>query len=67
MQRKKANSHYQMVFSVVDGKAGWPYVTTAGSGSGFIAITDWIVEGEQVITGGHSSLAHDAPVAVVGE
>lgn len=56
-----------MVFSVVDGKAGWPYVTTAGSGSGFIAITDWIVEGEQVITGGHSSLAHDAPVAVVGE
>jgi hypothetical protein len=51
----------------MDGKADWSYVTTAGSGRGFIAITDGIVEGEPMITGGHYSLAHDAPVAVVGE
>lgn len=57
----------EMVFAVVDGKADWRYVTTAGTGRGFIAVTEGIVEGEQVITGGHYSLAHDAPVAVVGE
>jgi membrane fusion protein (multidrug efflux system) len=57
----------EMVFTVVDGKADWRYVTTAGSGRGMIAVTEGVAEGEQVITGGHYSLAHDAPVAVVGE
>ncbi|MDM7992055.1 MAG: efflux RND transporter periplasmic adaptor subunit [Candidatus Fermentibacter sp.] len=57
----------EMVFAVVDGRADWRYVTTAGSGRGFTAVVEGVSEGEQVITGGHYSLAHDAPVAVVGE
>lgn len=57
----------QMVFVVSDGRADWRDIVTAGSGRGLIAVTDGVSEGEQVITGGHYSLAHDAPVAVVGE
>ncbi len=57
----------QMVFAVLDGRADWRYVTTAGSGRGMVAVSEGVSEGEPVITGGHYSLAHDAPVAVVGE
>jgi RND family efflux transporter MFP subunit len=55
----------EMVFAIVDGKADWRYVTTAGSGRGFVAVTEGVAEGEQVITSGHYALAHDAPVAAV--
>lgn len=54
-----------MVFKVVDGHAVWQYVTLGPSGRGMVAITDGVLEGETVITSGHYSLAHDAPVAVV--
>ncbi|NLP04841.1 efflux RND transporter periplasmic adaptor subunit [Candidatus Fermentibacteria bacterium] len=54
-----------MVFVVSNGRADWRYVTTTGSGRGFVAVADGVSEGEQVITGGHYALAHDAPVAVV--
>lgn len=54
-----------MVFRVVDGHADWVYVTLGASGRGMVAILDGITEGETVITSGHYSLAHDAPVAVV--
>ncbi len=54
-----------MVFAVVDGHADWRYVTLGPAGRGYVAITDGITEGETVITTGHYSLAHDAPVAVV--
>ena len=54
-----------MVFVVADGKAQWQYVTTGPSGRGLVAIEEGLEEGDQVITSGHYSLAHDAPVAVV--
>lgn len=57
----------EMVFVVEQGRAAWRYVTTAGSGRGYAAVTEGVSAGEQVITGGHYSLAHDAPVAVTGE
>ncbi|MCD4708507.1 MAG: efflux RND transporter periplasmic adaptor subunit [Candidatus Sabulitectum sp.] len=54
-----------MVFAVVDGHADWRYVRLGSSGRGIVAIEDGIIDGEAVITSGHYSLAHDAPVAVV--
>lgn len=56
-----------MVFVVSNGRADWRYVTTTGSGRGFTAVAEGVSEGEQVITGGHYALAHDAPVAVVAQ
>ncbi len=56
-----------MVFVVSDGHADWRYVTTTGSGRGVVAVSEGVSEGEQVITGGHYALAHDAPVAVVAQ
>lgn len=55
----------EMVFVVSDGRADWRYVTIGASGRGFVSILDGVEESEQVITSGHYSLAHDAPVAVV--
>ncbi|PIE52595.1 hypothetical protein CSA37_05790 [Candidatus Fermentibacteria bacterium] len=54
-----------VVFVVLDGRADWRYVTLGASGRGMVALMDNVSEGETVITGGHYSLAHDAPVAVV--
>lgn len=54
-----------MVFAVVDGHADWRYVTLGPAGRGIVEILDGVAEGETVITSGHYSLAHDAPVAVV--
>ena len=54
-----------MVFVVSDGKADWRYVTLGAEGRGIVAVEEGVEEGEQVITSGHYSLAHDAPVAIV--
>jgi len=54
-----------MVFVIEDGKAEWRYITRGPSGRGLVAVSDGVSAGEQVITSGHYSLAHDAPVAVV--
>lgn len=55
-----------MVFVVTDeGHADWRYVTLGPEGRGFVSVTEGVADGEQVITSGHYSLAHDAPVAVV--
>jgi RND family efflux transporter MFP subunit len=54
-----------MVFVVVDGHADWRYVTLGPEGRGMVAVMENIEPGEQVITSGHYSLAHEAPVAVV--
>jgi len=54
-----------MVFVVEGGKAKWQYVTTGPSGRGLVSIEKDLEEGDQVITSGHYSLAHEAPVAVV--
>jgi RND family efflux transporter MFP subunit len=54
-----------MVFVIESGKAQWRYITRGPSGRGLAAVAEGISAGEQVITSGHYSLAHDAPVAVV--
>lgn len=58
-----------MVFVVADGHADWRYVTLGPKGRGYVAVLEsdleGVEEGEQVITSGHYSLAHDAPVAIV--
>jgi len=54
-----------MVFVVLDNHADWRYVTLGSFGRGLVAVMDGITEGEPVITSGHYSLAHDAPVAVM--
>ncbi len=54
-----------MVFVVEEGKALWKYVTVGARGRGLASITEGISEGDLVITGGHYSLAHEAPVAVM--
>lgn len=54
-----------MVFVVSDGHADWRYVTLGPEGRGIVAVEEGVEAGEQVITSGHYSLAHDAPVAVV--
>jgi len=54
-----------MVFVVTDGHADWRYVTLGPEGRGIVAVEEGVEPGEQVITNGHYSLAHDAPVAVV--
>lgn len=54
-----------MVFTVTDDHADWRYVTLGAKGRGYVAVTDGVSNGETVITSGHYSLAHDAPVAVV--
>lgn len=54
-----------MVFVVLDGHADWRYVTLGPEGRGIVAVEEGVEQGEQVITSGHYSLAHDAPVAVI--
>jgi RND family efflux transporter MFP subunit len=54
-----------MVFVVTDGHADWRYVTLGPEGRGIVAVEEGVEQGEQVITSGHYSLAHDAPVAVI--
>ncbi|MEN8209617.1 MAG: efflux RND transporter periplasmic adaptor subunit [Candidatus Fermentibacteria bacterium] len=60
-----------MVFVVMDGHAQWRYINLGPEGRGIVAVVEegnevgFIEEGEQVITSGHYSLAHEAPVAVM--
>lgn len=54
-----------MVFKVIDDHAAWEYVTLGPAGRGMVSILEGVSAGETVITSGHYSLAHDAPVAVV--
>jgi membrane fusion protein (multidrug efflux system) len=54
-----------VIFKVIDDHASWQYVTLGPSGRGQVSITEGVSAGETVITGGHYSLAHQAPVAVV--
>jgi len=58
----------KLVFIVRDGLAKWCYVTTGLEDDQFVEILDsslGLKEGELVITKGHYTLTHDAPVKVV--
>lgn len=54
-----------MVFTVIEDHADWRYVTLGAKGRGYVEVVEGITDGETVITSGHYSLAHDAPVAIV--
>ncbi|MFQ6614495.1 MAG: efflux RND transporter periplasmic adaptor subunit [Fidelibacterota bacterium] len=54
-----------LVFIVKHGLAKWQYVTTGVGNMDFVQILNGVAAGDTVITGGHYSLAHDAPVVVI--
>ena len=55
----------QVVFTLVDGKSYWNYVTTGLENAGFFTITEGLKEGDVVITSGNINLAHESPVKVI--
>jgi len=60
----------KLVFIVRDGLAKWCYVDTGLENENFVEIVDskfGLAAGELVITEGHYTLVHDAPVRVVDE
>ena len=60
----------KLVFIVRNGKAFWCYVETGAENAEYIEIKSSeyrLLPGESVIVDGHFALAHDAPVAVMGE
>jgi len=56
-----------LVFVVHDGVAQWAYIVEGLGNDQWVEVIEGIEEGDQVITGGHVALAHDAPVTVVEE
>jgi len=56
-----------MVFVIRGGKAQWTYITRGPAGRGLAAVAEGVAPGDSVITSGHYSLAHDAPVAATGQ
>lgn len=56
-----------LVFVVRDGVAQWVYIVEGLKNDQWVEVLEGIEEGDQVITGGHLTLAHDAAVTVVEE
>lgn len=55
----------QVVFTLIDGKAYWNYVTTGLENAGFFTITEGLKEGDVIITSGNINLAHESPVSLI--
>jgi hypothetical protein len=53
------------VFTYLDGKAMWNYVTTGLENMDEYVITEGLTEGQEVIVSGNFNLAHEVPVKVV--
>jgi RND family efflux transporter MFP subunit len=53
-----------LVFRAQNGRAEWQYVETGLESQGLVEITSGVAEGDTVLTGGHLTLAHGAPVQV---
>ena len=56
-----------LVFIVERGIAKWHYVETGSSNDELLEIRSGIATGDTVIVDGHYTLAHDAPVSVIGK
>lgn len=54
-----------LVFRVDGGRAVWTYVKVGRKAGGFAEILEGLSPGDVVATGGHFSLAHEAPVEAV--
>lgn len=58
----------QVVFTVVDDKAIWNYVTTGLENATQYTITgETLMEGDQIIVTGNINLAHESPVKVISD
>ncbi|MBE0461487.1 MAG: efflux RND transporter periplasmic adaptor subunit [Candidatus Aminicenantes bacterium] len=55
----------KMAFIVENGLAKWRYIQVGFENEDFVEVLEGIEEGEQVITEGHLTLAHDAKVNVI--
>jgi len=53
-----------LVFRATDGRAEWQYVETGLETRDLVEITSGIAPGDTVLTGGHLTIAHGAPVRV---
>lgn len=53
-----------LVFLATNGRAEWRYVETGLESRGLVEITSGIAEGDTVLTSGHLTLAHGAPVQI---
>lgn len=53
-----------LVFRATGGRAEWQYVETGLESRDLVEITSGVAEGDTVLTGGHLTLAHGAPVQV---
>lgn len=53
-----------LVFVVENGLAKWRYIQTGEENEHYVEVLDGVREGEQVITEGHLTLAHDSPVRI---
>ncbi|MGQ9802086.1 MAG: efflux RND transporter periplasmic adaptor subunit [Candidatus Saccharicenans sp.] len=53
-----------LVFVVENGLAKWRYIQTGEENEQDVEVLDGVREGEQVITEGHLTLAHDSPVRI---
>lgn len=54
-----------MLFVVQDGRSKWVYITKGLENADWVEVTDGLAPGDEVVTDGHYSLAHDAAVRVV--
>lgn len=55
----------QVVFTLVEGKSYWNYVTTGLENAGFYTVTEGLKEGDIIITSGNINLAHESPVTLI--
>jgi multidrug efflux pump subunit AcrA (membrane-fusion protein) len=53
-----------LVFRAAGGRAEWQYVETGLESRDLVEITSGVAEGDTVLTGGHLTMAHGAPVQV---
>ena len=54
-----------LVFVVKNGRAQWAYITRGLQNDDWVEVLDGVVEGDQVVTSGHFTLAHDTPVNII--
>jgi RND family efflux transporter MFP subunit len=56
-----------LVFRVNNGRAEWVYVEVGRRSGNEVEIVDGLKPGDEIAIAGHHALAHDAPVAVMGQ
>lgn len=58
----------QVIFTAVDGKAIWCYVTTGlENATSFTITSKALKDGDQIIVSGNTNLAHESPIKIIEE